>query len=475
MANNLDLELDAVLNHSTDNIVITDGRGHVLRASPSCAEIYGVTHNALIGRNVEQLELEGVFKPSITKLVMQTGKQQQVMQATVTGRTVMATAFPVRDEKKEIVRVISVSHDLTEIQEMKKEYESLQAQSERYQNELDVLRTREQTFHSIVHESKAISRIKTLISRTAPSDASVIFYGESGVGKSMFARELHKESKRLDGPFIEINCSAIPDTLFEAELFGYEKGAFTGADRQGRIGLVELSDEGTLFLDEIGDIPLQMQGKLLQVLQEKKVTPIGGRVEKHVDFRLVAATNRNLEQLVEKGLFREDLYYRINVIPITVPSLRERSEDVPGLIFKKVEEINERYDLKRKLHPQVLERLYHYHWPGNVRELENFLSRLLLTSSEELVTVEDLKGIFESKERRSLPATEGKPLLSEGFQLKEELKKVEQHWLQLAFDECNTTYEMSKLLGLSQPSVVRKLKEYKIDSKTNRDPKINQN
>ncbi|GAJ98011.1 sigma-54-dependent transcriptional regulator [Geomicrobium sp. JCM 19055] len=348
-------------------------------------------------------------------------------------------------------------------------------QSERYQNELDVLRTREQTFHSIVHESKAISRIKTLISRTAPSDASVIFYGESGVGKSMFARELHKESKRLDGPFIEINCSAIPDTLFEAELFGYEKGAFTGADRQGRIGLVELSDEGTLFLDEIGDIPLQMQGKLLQVLQEKKVTPIGGRVEKHVDFRLVAATNRNLEQLVEKGLFREDLYYRINVIPITVPSLRERSEDVPGLIFKKVEEINERYDLKRKLHPQVLERLYHYHWPGNVRELENFLSRLLLTSSEELVTVEDLKGIFESKERRSLPASEAEPLLSEGFQLKEELKKVEQHWLQLAFDECNTTYEMSKLLGLSQPSVVRKLKEYKIDSKTNRDPKINQN
>lgn len=252
MANNLDLELDAVLNHSTDNIVITDGRGHVLRASPSCAEIYGVTHNALIGRNVEQLELEGVFKPSITKLVMQTGKQQQVMQATVTGRTVMATAFPVRDEKKEIVRVISVSHDLTEIQEMKKEYESLQAQSERYQNELDVLRTREQTFHSIVHESKAISRIKTLISRTAPSDASVIFYGESGVGKSMFARELHKESKRLDGPFIEINCSAIPDTLFEAELFGYEKGHLPARIVKAGLALLSYQTREHFFLMKLG-------------------------------------------------------------------------------------------------------------------------------------------------------------------------------------------------------------------------------
>lgn len=471
MSRLLEMEMEAVLEVSKDNIVITDGEGTVLRASSSCYAIYGVPADQLIGRSVFELDEEQIFSPSVTVRVLRHRKEVQVMQKTKTGKLVMATGFPVFDEQGEIVRVISISHDLTEIEQLKADYEQLKVRMMQYETEIGTLRGDD----DVIVKSKAVKRIYELINRVAQSDATVLFLGESGVGKSMFARKLHQHSPRKDGPFIEINCSAIPEALFESELFGYERGAFTGAHKQGKPGLIELADTGTLFLDEIGELPLSMQAKLLKVIQEKKITRIGGTKERHVDFRLIASTNRNLEQKVKEGTFREDLFYRIHVIPIEIPPLRERRDDIPRLCHYYLRQLNKTYGTKKVLHPHVLDVFMRYRWPGNVRELENLMERLVITSEDRVLQLEHLP---QNIVRDSEPAVEEREMITAPHEppmtLKQALQAVEKEWLKRAYRQCQTTYEMADYLGISQPSVIRKLKRYNINPKTNHNTKTNQ-
>ncbi|MEB3751730.1 sigma 54-interacting transcriptional regulator [Geobacillus sp. FSL W8-0032] len=457
----LEFELDAILKSSNDNIVIADENGIILRASPNCLSIYGKDVSYLVGKSVYQLEKENVFCPSVTARVLREKKEVQLMQQTATGRVVMATGVPVFDHQNRLVRIISFSHDLTELERLKEDYEKLRKQMEHYQMEIEELKP-----EHIVIQSKAMERIWKLVHRVAQSDATVLFLGESGVGKNVFARSLHLHSPRRNEPFIEVNCSAIPESLFESEMFGYEKGSFTGAQKTGKPGLIELADKGTLFLDEIGELPLSMQAKLLKVLQEKKVIRVGGIKERTVNFRLIASTNQNLAEMVKQGKFRQDLFYRLHVIPIYVPSLRERKEDIFMLAQYFLKKFNQKYQMDKYFHPSIVDHLVQYDWPGNVRELENMIERLVITSETRAIYPEYLPFSIQkypevitphqSLEKRNEPST-----------LKEAIEQVERQWLLRAAKQCKTTYEMADYLGISQPTVVRKLKKYGVDSKTN--------
>lgn len=377
------------------------------------------------------------------------------MQQTISGKSIMTMAYPIFDDEQNILYVVCYAIDQTEIMHLNEQYKILENQIKSYQAEVDYLR--HQT--SIIYRSKSIQQVVKTIHHISRSDATVLLLGESGVGKSTFARELHLNSTRRDGPFIEVNCTTIPANLFESEMFGYEPGSFTGANKQGKKGLIQEAHHGTLFLDEIGEIPLTMQVKMLKVLQEKKIKPIGGQKEIYVDFRLVSATNQNLEQMITEGKFRLDLYYRLNVLPLNIPALRERKEDIPILLDYALQRMNTKYNMFKKLHITTYEMLSSYHWPGNVRELENLIERLVLTSDGNIIYPDALPIAFSTTYQPLLYKTDDL-ILDEDLSLAAALKQTEKILLKKAKDISKSTYQMAKILGISQPSVVRKLKKY---------------
>lgn len=467
--NILEIEMNAILKASKDNIVIADGKGIILRASPNCLSIYGKDTSYLIGKSVYELEAANIFSPSVTIKVLKERKEVQVMQRTSTGRTVMATGFPVYNLSGEIIRVISFSHDLTEIQDLKEDYEELRTKMERYQSELEELRTKNPDLEDMVIQSKSMQKVWQLVQRVAKADASVVFLGESGVGKNVFAHALHNGSQRNKESLIEVNCGAIPESLFESEMFGYEPGSFTGANKQGKHGLIELADKGTLFLDEIGELPLPVQVKLLKAIQEKKVNRVGGGTSKNIDFRLIASTNQDLAEMVRQGKFREDLFYRLNVIPITIPPLRERKEDILMLAHFYLQKFNEKYEMRKFFHPSTIEELAAYDWPGNVRELQYMIERIVLTIETRTIYPDSLPFYLQNEYKQSNENRYIEELEERGTTLAEAIGEVEIRWLKRAVRQCKNTYEMGEYLGLNQSTVVRKLKKYGINAKSHLD------
>lgn len=458
----LQVELDAILESSNDNIVVADGDGMVLRASPNCTDIYGVEKEYIIGKSVYQLEAENIFNPSVTLKVLEEKKEIQIMQETLSGRVVMATGIPIFDKENNIIRVISFSHDLTEIKQLKDDYEFLQMKMKRIETEIEELREKETRAEGIVVNSKELQNIFALINRVAKSDATVVLFGESGVGKSMFARAIHNRSKRKKEAFIEVNVSAIPSSIFESEVFGYERGAFTGAKLEGKMGLIELAHQGTLFLDEIAEIPLELQVKLLKVIEEKKVMRVGGTKPIDVDFRIIAATNQDLEKMVKEGTFRKDLYYRLNVVPITIPPLRKRKEDIYELAQYFLKTYNEKYQTEKVFHPATFEAFRQYDWPGNVRELENLVERLIVTTENDIITPDALPFPADIEMNEENSELDLESFMKKGFTLQDAIEEVEERWLRRAYRQYKTTYEMADALGISQATVVRKLKRYNI-------------
>jgi transcriptional regulator with PAS, ATPase and Fis domain len=305
-----------------------------------------------------------------------------------------------------------------------------------------------------VMKSKEMDTVYQAIDNVAKYDSTVLLLGESGVGKEIIAKRLHDMSARSNGPLVRINCGAIPDNLMESELFGYEKGAFTGAGNQGKMGLISLANKGTLFLDEIGELSSAIQVKLLRVLQERHFFPIGGVKPVVVDVRIIAATNKNLRAMVEAGKFREDLYYRLNVVPVQIPSLRERKEDIPGLIGFLFRKFNKKYKLNKTITEKVCEMLIKYDWPGNIRELENMLERLAVTTPSDVI---DYCHIPEEIAQQQQACH-----LSEGKTLKEMISEYEYRLIKMALKDKPTISEASKDLGIDVSTLSRKCKKYKI-------------
>ncbi|MEH7376472.1 sigma-54 interaction domain-containing protein [Neobacillus drentensis] len=299
--------------------------------------------------------------------------------------------------------------------------------------------------------------IYELSCRVANVDATIFLNGETGVGKEVLARTIHNLSNRKDAPFIKVNCGAIPESIMESELFGYGKGTFTGGNKDGKKGLALAAHKGKLFLDEIGELPLNLQAKLLQLLQEKQFTPLGETKPVQVDVRFIAATNRNLEEMVRQGIFREDLYYRLFVIPITIPPLSQRKEDIPFLITHFLEAFGQKYKLYKTLDKEVIQFFIDYEWKGNVRELQNTIERLVLTSSTKHIELKDLPD--------KLVMSIGKPTgsVAKTLNLKHEVEQFEKQMIIQALETSSTMKEASKKLGVDASTITRKVQKYNIN------------
>lgn len=447
---NMDI-LFQLMNNEND-VTLTDGKGVVLRVSDSYEEHYGVSKAAVIGKTVYELEREHIFNPSVTSAVIKERKKVTLLQTNKLNEKILTTGVPLFDENGELQYVISFnSIDIAEMMTLNDKYHILNELLKEYSREIQLLRMKETEGDTLITKSKAMSDIYDLVLQVAGIDANVLVTGETGVGKSRIARTLHKMSNRSNGPFIEINCGMIPPTLIESELFGYQKGAFTGANDKGKIGKVELANGGTLFLDEIGELPLDMQIKLLQVVQEKVIQRIGGLENIDVDFRLVAATNKDLEKAIIEGHFRQDLYYRLNVIAINIPPLRERTEDIIPLILNFAEKFNYRYNRQVSIAPKVLELMERCPWPGNIRQVENFVERLIVTAKGETVDTEQLPEEFK--------ALAQEPSVEKGS-LSDMMEQYEKKIFTMALKKYKTSIAVGKALGIGQTTAARKLRKY---------------
>ncbi|MFH1155507.1 MAG: sigma 54-interacting transcriptional regulator [Pseudomonadota bacterium] len=449
-------KLDAVIGSSFDGIVVTDMDGRITMVNRAYERITGVKVEEILGKKMDFLVHEGFYNESVTLLVLEKREPTTIVQRIKTGKTVIVTGTPIFDDTGEIVLVVTNVRDVTELNRLQEELEKMEILQVQYRTRLQKLTQTEKSGSRIIIASKKMEEIQELLIHTARVDTTILLRGESGVGKEVFAELIHANSKRRNNPFVKINCAAIPEQLLESELFGYAPGSFTGARKEGKVGLFEAAAGGTIFLDEIGDIPIGLQSKLLRVIQEKEVLRVGEVSPRKVDVRIIAATNRQLERLIEHRKFRKDLFFRLNVVPVIIPPLRERKESITIFAYHFLEKYNLKYGLSKQLEPSVLSSLIAHDWPGNVRELENVIERLVVTTRGEVITRQKLPENFQSyKGVIDDVITEGKPL-------NVILEEVEHRVLNQALEHHKTTRRISEVLGISQPTVVRKMRRYGI-------------
>jgi PAS domain S-box-containing protein len=438
-------EFQVLMDLSVDDIMIADGQGKILRVNDRCEQYYNCSKEQLIGRNVKELELEGVFFPSAISLAIEKKENISILQETANRKRLLVQANILWKKNGEISRLICTSKDISTIH-LRSLLPSLQSHHDFFEF------IRQENF---VIKSGKMKNFFKFASKVAQTDSTILLLGESGNGKTELARLIHKMSKRQHQPFISINCAAIPETLMESEMFGYVEGAFTGTKRQGKKGFFEQANGGTIFLDEVAELPLSLQAKLLHVLQNKSFYRVGGSDIIQVNIRVIAATNHNLEKLVDTGKFRKDLYYRLHVIPLSVPTLRERPEDIIPLLLTTLEILIAREGIEKQFSPDVLSLLSRYHWPGNVRELQNTVEWLYIASDGETIEVDALPPKLKES---LLGISEDLPIIiNKIIPLKDAIDLVEKELIKKAQTMVTSTYKIADLLKINQSTVVRKL------------------
>lgn len=442
-------------------ILITDGEGIVIQVEERFNDTYGLPPETLVGKSVFDLEKEKVFNPSIAAIVIRTKEDATVVQELQNGQKVIVTAFPILDDAGDIKKVVTFTRGIDEYIAYINRYEELNRKIDLCNRNLnDVGFIFEDDTQDIITTNKEFQQAIENIKKAAQYDVSIVIEGETGVGKSLLARKCHSMSKFSGGKFVEINCSALPESLIESELFGYEKGAFTGADKDGKPGLIEVAANGTLFLDEVSDLPLASQGKLLQVLQQKIIRRVGGTKDIEVTCRFIAATNKDLEKEVEKKNFREDLWYRINTVSCEIPPLRQRRDDIIPLSKELLSEANKKHGTNKMFSNSALRCLTNYSWPGNVRELENMVSRLVIISPNNLITQEDLPNyISEASVECGSPKKEDVDILNI-TDLKVALEGYEAEIIKAFYEKKGSSVNLAKALNISQSSAARKIRKY---------------
>jgi len=452
--------MEIALNSLTDEIFIANGKGVTEYVNNAVERIYGIKPSEIIGRHVSELAEKKLFNPSATMRVIEERRRVTITQETSKGNILVATSNPVFDSEGNLTHIVTTARDMTEMSSLNCRLEEAEKLIDAYQSTISSLRGKTiASQHMVVSGNEMETLMKTL-ENVALVTTTVLISGESGVGKSVAARHIHDISSRKDKPFVVINCGSIPENLIESELFGHMEGSFTGATRGGKAGLIELADGGTVFLDEVGDLPLNIQVKLLHMIQEKKLIRVGGQDYIDVDIRIIAATNRDLADMVEKGLFREDLFYRLSVVPIVIPPLRERKDEIEELAWKFISYYNSKYEYQKELAPDLLNFFRCYEWPGNIRELENIIERLVVTVPGNMITKNDLPaGIFQVDENHSAPLVVNKLM-----DMKEASAEVERQLLMLALEKNESTYKIAEMLGINQSTVVRKMKAYNLKS-----------
>lgn len=452
-------ELDAIINSSYDGLYITDGEANTLRVNQAYERISGLKAKNLIGRNMEELVEEGFFDQSVSLEVLRSQKPVTIMQDIRGGKKVMVTGSPIFDEEnEEIILVVTNVRDVSELDNLRKRLEDTREISERYFSELQELRLYNLKSEDFIAKSEIMKNLLRTAFKVSKVDTSILITGESGVGKGLLAKVIHNNSYRADKSFIKINCGAIPEALLESELFGYERGAFTGAKTEGKPGLFEIADGGTLFLDEIGELPLHLQVKLLGILEDRQVIRLGSTRPRYINVRILAASNRDLNSLVEENKFRRDLFFRLNVIPIQIPPLRERREDIFPLINAFLSRFNGLHKNGKRILGEALDLLMMYNYPGNIRELQNIIERLVVISESDLIGVRDLPlHIMDNEAGSHLPVDR-----EINMNLNRLINNIEARLIQDAINKYGTTYDAAKHLGISQSTVVRKMQKYNI-------------
>lgn len=395
---NLNNEMNAIIDSSFDGLYITDGQGMTLRINKAIKRMTGLGEEDLLNKSMNELVEKGILSRSASLLVLEQKVPVTTTLTTVTGTMLLVSATPVFDQQGNIFRIVTSVRDISELNMLKQRVEQLEGLKDHFEFQMNTLKAR--LSGNLIYKNKEMENIVYQALKVAEVDSTVLISGESGGGKEIIGELIQRNSNRRNGPFVKLNCAAIPDNLLESELFGYDPGAFTGAKKEGKPGLFELAHGGTLLLDEIGDIPLHLQVKLLRALQQREIMRVGGTKPIKIDVRIIAITNKDLEDMVSKGEFREDLFYRLNVVPIYIPPLRERREDIPPLIQHFLKQHNQRYNMKKIISPEAIESLMLYNWPGNIRQLENVIERLIVTTSTEIIDQSQLPGyILNGNER----------------------------------------------------------------------------
>ena len=448
-------ELSAIIDSSFDGFHITDNQGKTLRINKAFERITSIPISDLMGKTIAELVEAGVYCHDVLKLVLEKREPVTISQESKPGNTVIITANPVFDEQGNLFRIVINVRDISELNDLRQQLEQARTLSHHYQEELNRYNLADQ----FVIRSKESRDLADLCVRLGQVDATVLIKGESGVGKEFAAQIIHSNSNRRDKPMIKVNCAAIPESLFESELFGYEPGAFTGASKEGKPGFFEAAHGGTLLLDEIGEMPLSTQAKLLRAIQDKVITRVGGTKPIKVDVRLIAATNRNLQEMVQNKEFRRDLYFRLNVIPVTVPPLRDRKVEIPFLVDHFVKKFNAKYGFKKRIDERQIKALMNYDWPGNVRELENLIERVLVTSPGNVIRHINLHDF----DHADYEAINYEHFI--GFKLQTAIEQLEKYLIQNSLETLGTTRKAAQELGVSQPTIVRKAAKYNIPLK----------
>ncbi|TCP23748.1 PAS domain S-box-containing protein [Scopulibacillus darangshiensis] len=453
-----------ILNAIDDDIYISDKNGTTLWVNDSGQKNCGMSREELIGKKATELEQQGVFKPSAIKRALEAMKTITTVQKLPNGKKFMGTGHVILDYQEELKYVIAHRRDITNVVQNTSDLELKEIESllQRYIQEIRKTNIRERLSnkdkHAFIGQSLAYVRLTELIEKIAGVDTTVLITGETGVGKNLAAEQIHNLSERCDNPLIHINCAAIPESLIESELFGYERGSFTGANSKGKAGLVKLAEHGTLFLDEISELPLHIQSKLLQLLQNKTYMPIGAAKTYEADVRIIAATNQNLEKLIKDGQFRADLFYRLNVLPVKMPPLRERKEDIFPLLYFYLKKFNVRHHKQRHFSSKVIKILQNYDWPGNIRELENLVEQLVVIAEQDDIFHSDLPEHFweecdEKEDLLSIPS---------GDSLTVSLQNIEKKIIRKAYKKHKTIRKTANALGITHSLLMRRLKKYDI-------------
>lgn len=433
-----------------DGITVASGALELILVNDSYASIVGVEGSKLIGRTTTSLVKEGIFEESVAEMAIKAKEQKTVVQNQINGKTVLNTAKPILNEDGEVHRVVSTIRDMPMLKGL---YDDLLKQKqllEGYKQTLSIQMKRKTG--DIIAESDKMRDIVRFAEKIAANDSTVLILGESGVGKGVIADLIHTVSKRSDGHKVSINCGAIPEQLLESELFGYCKGAFTGANREGKIGLIEAADGGTVILDEIGELPLSLQPKLLTFLESGWISKVGSTEVKKVDSRIIAVTNQDLQKMVDEGKFREDLYYRLNVIPLEIPPLRERREDIIPLILLFLNRYNRKNGCDKTISPELLEKMQNYDWPGNIRQVKNTIERLAILSSDVKISVNDLGNMDLTSKALNITKEADWPV-----DLMEIMQNLEEQYIKKALNKGGSIRAAAKLLGITPSMLYRKM------------------
>ncbi len=447
-------EYETILDSIDDGIFVIDLNGRIIKVNKAVEKNGGKSKAELQGRSIYELVNEGYCDRFVSETVIEKKEKITIVQKVDDEKEILVTGIPCFKDG-EINMVVACERDISELVELREKLTEAKRLNLEYKKEIEKLKVKEKKISYLIYHSETIGKIINTIKRAANLDTTVLLYGESGVGKEVFAKFIHECGNRMSKPFIRINCGAISESLIESELFGYAEGAFTGASKKGKKGFFEMANGGTIFLDEISELPTCLQSKMLRAIQEKEITPVGGTKPISLDLKIVVATNKKLEKLVEEGKFREDLYYRLAVMQIEIPPLRDRREDIVPLSLYFLEKFNNKFHMKKNFSLDVLSYFKNNKWPGNVRQLENYIEQLMIVSEEDHITMKSLSGLEEGNKKVTILRKDGKGLT-------EQIEALEREILLDAFTQCKDTGEVAQILKTTRSTINRKLAKHNI-------------